>query len=153
MHGATIVEVDGDGLVTSWRDYLDRKEPEEQLKAAARAQRGVVERYLDGIVAHDWDAVTACLRPDVERVGPFGDVYTPRDVYVRFLADLVPTLAGYRMDVSRVRYAGRVAIAELSETVELDGEPVLTPEALVFELDDEGLIRHIAIYVQHLPRG
>jgi hypothetical protein len=35
MHGATIVEVDGDGLVTSWRDYLDRKEPEEQLRAAA----------------------------------------------------------------------------------------------------------------------
>ncbi|MBV8982786.1 MAG: nuclear transport factor 2 family protein, partial [Acidimicrobiia bacterium] len=27
MHGATIVEVDADGLVTMWRDYLDRKEP------------------------------------------------------------------------------------------------------------------------------
>ena len=39
MHGATIVEVDGDGLVTMWRDYLDRKEPEDQLRAAAR-QKG-----------------------------------------------------------------------------------------------------------------
>src|SRR6202011_4582154 len=28
MHGATIVEVDEAGLVTRWRDYLDRKEPE-----------------------------------------------------------------------------------------------------------------------------
>lgn len=37
MHGATIVEVDADGLVTSWRDYLDRKEPEDQIRAAARA--------------------------------------------------------------------------------------------------------------------
>jgi hypothetical protein len=36
MHGATIIEVDGDGLVTSWRDYLDRKEPEEQIRAALR---------------------------------------------------------------------------------------------------------------------
>ena len=36
MHGATIVEVDGDGLVTSWRDYLDRKEPEEQIRRFAR---------------------------------------------------------------------------------------------------------------------
>jgi hypothetical protein len=36
MHGATIVEIDGDGLVTLWRDYLDRKEPEQQLRAAAR---------------------------------------------------------------------------------------------------------------------
>ena len=34
MHGATIIEVDEDGLVTSWRDYLDRKEPEEQIRAA-----------------------------------------------------------------------------------------------------------------------
>ena len=36
MHGASIIEVDGDGLVTRWRDYLDRKEPEDQLRAAAR---------------------------------------------------------------------------------------------------------------------
>ena len=39
VHGATVVEVDGRGLVTSWRDYLDRKEPEEQIKAAVRSQR------------------------------------------------------------------------------------------------------------------
>lgn len=37
MHGATIVEVDADGLVTSWRDYLDRKQPEEQIRKAAKA--------------------------------------------------------------------------------------------------------------------
>ena len=35
MHGASIIEVDADGLITSWRDYLDRKEPEDQLRAAA----------------------------------------------------------------------------------------------------------------------
>ena len=34
MHGATIVEVNDAGLVTSWRDYLDRKEPEDQIRAA-----------------------------------------------------------------------------------------------------------------------
>ena len=32
MHGATVVEVDADGLVTMWRDYLDRKEPEDQIR-------------------------------------------------------------------------------------------------------------------------
>jgi SnoaL-like domain len=37
MHGATIVEVNDQGLVTSWRDYLDRKEPEEQILAAIQA--------------------------------------------------------------------------------------------------------------------
>lgn len=39
MHGATIVEVDADGLVTSWRDYLDRKEPEDQIRRAVKAER------------------------------------------------------------------------------------------------------------------
>jgi hypothetical protein len=36
MHGATIIEVDDAGLITSWRDYLDRKEPEQQIKAALK---------------------------------------------------------------------------------------------------------------------
>jgi SnoaL-like protein len=40
MHGATIVEVDADGLVTRWRDYLDRKEPEQQIRRFIKAQRG-----------------------------------------------------------------------------------------------------------------
>jgi hypothetical protein len=35
MHGATVVEIDDAGLVTRWRDYLDRKEPEDQIRAAA----------------------------------------------------------------------------------------------------------------------
>jgi hypothetical protein len=37
MHGATIIEVDDGGLVTSWRDYLDRKEPEDQIRRHFRA--------------------------------------------------------------------------------------------------------------------
>ena len=40
MHGATIVEVDADGLVTCWRDYLDRKEPEHQIRRYIKAQQG-----------------------------------------------------------------------------------------------------------------
>jgi len=40
MHGATIIEVNDDGRITSWRDYLDRKEPEQQIKAAVRGTRG-----------------------------------------------------------------------------------------------------------------
>lgn len=40
IHGATIVEVNADGLVTSWRDYLDRKEPEEQILAAIEQAGG-----------------------------------------------------------------------------------------------------------------
>jgi limonene-1,2-epoxide hydrolase len=33
MQGATVIEVDGDGKVTSWRDYLDTNEPTQQIQA------------------------------------------------------------------------------------------------------------------------
>jgi ketosteroid isomerase-like protein len=108
----------------------------------------VVEQYLDRLVAHDWDGMAACLTPDVVRVGPFGDTYTPRDRYVAFLAELMPQLTNYSMKVARVIYGDGVAVAELSETLDVDGAPLETPEALVFDLDDAGRIAHIAIYIQ-----
>jgi limonene-1,2-epoxide hydrolase len=33
MAGATVIEVDADGLITSWRDYLDTNEPSAQIQA------------------------------------------------------------------------------------------------------------------------
>jgi hypothetical protein len=110
----------------------------------------VVERYLQCLVAHDWDGTAACLASDVVRVGPFGDTYTARDTYVAFLSDLMPKLPGYAMEVTRVVGAGQVVVVELSETVEIDGTAVVTPELLLFDLDDEGLIAHIAVYIQRL---
>jgi ketosteroid isomerase-like protein len=110
----------------------------------------VVERFLDRMAAHDWDAMSACVADDVVRVGPFGDTYEGRESYVAFVAGLLPTLAGYEMRVHRVVAAGHVAVAELTETVELDGRPVVTPEALVFDVGGDGRIRHISIYVQRI---
>jgi len=116
----------------------------------AGAPDAVVERYLDRLVAHDWDAMAACLADDVVRVGPFGDTYTPKDAYVAFLSELMPALPGYAMEVGRIIAAGRVTVVELTETVVIGGEPVRTPEVLVFDLDDGGRIGHIAIYIQRL---
>lgn len=36
LEGATVVEVDAAGLVTRWRDYLDRRGVEDQVRAAHR---------------------------------------------------------------------------------------------------------------------
>jgi ketosteroid isomerase-like protein len=124
--------------------------PTERPSADGASATGVVERYLDRLVAHDWDAMAACLAEDVVRVGPFGDTYTPKGPYVAFLADLMPRLRGYAMRVDRVLGAGRVVVVELTETVEFDGSPVETPEALVFELDQAEKIARIVIYIQRL---
>jgi hypothetical protein len=114
---------------------------------------GIVEIYLETMVAHDFGAMAACLAEDVVRVGPYGDTYTPRDVYVAMLAELMPSLSGYSMEIGRVLALGdRLVVVELSETVEIDGAPLVTPEALVFDLNEAGLIAHIAIYIQTPPK-
>jgi ketosteroid isomerase-like protein len=110
--------------------------------------RDVVERYLDRIVAHDWAALSDCVAADVVRVGPFGDTYSGKGDYLAFLSGLMPTLEGYSMRVDRIVAEARFAVAELTETVEFDGTPIETPEALVFDLDGDGRICHIAIYIQ-----
>jgi ketosteroid isomerase-like protein len=112
----------------------------------------IVQRYLETMVAHDFDAMAGCLAEDVVRVGPFGDTYTPRGPYVEMLAQLMPSLPGYSMRIDRVveLEKGRLVLVELTETVEMNGAPLATPEALVFELNPEGLIAHISIYIQTL---
>jgi limonene-1,2-epoxide hydrolase len=37
IHGCTVVEVNGDGLVTRWRDYFDLKEIEDQASGRPKA--------------------------------------------------------------------------------------------------------------------
>lgn len=110
----------------------------------------VVTRYLQAVSAGDWTTAEACLADDVCRVGPFGDTFTGRAEYLDFLRKLMPTLAGYRMDLGRLIVSGdgRAAVAELNETVEMDGGTVVTPESLVFDLDESGLIEAIRIYIQ-----
>jgi limonene-1,2-epoxide hydrolase len=33
MQGATVMEINADGKITSWRDYLDTNEPMQQIQA------------------------------------------------------------------------------------------------------------------------
>jgi hypothetical protein len=101
------------------------------------------------MVAHDWEAMAACVIDDVERIGPFGDVYRGKQEYVAFISDLLPKLGGYAMKVDRVLYAGPVATAELAESIEGSD----TPEALVFDLDGDGLISRISIYIRRPEFG
>jgi SnoaL-like domain len=109
---------------------------------------GVIERFLRSLVANDWPAFEACLADEFTRVGPYGDTYTSKGDYVAFLSDLIPTLVGYSMDVSRVTYADGIGFAELSETVEVDGVPLRTPECLTFDLASDGRISRVEVFTQ-----
>jgi ketosteroid isomerase-like protein len=113
----------------------------------------IVERYLDAIASHDWDVVDECIADDIVRVGPYGDRFVGRDDYMAFITALMPKLEGYAMKLDRVTYVGDVrAYAELSETVELDGKPMRTPEVLVFELNSDGRIARVDVFIQ-TPEG
>jgi limonene-1,2-epoxide hydrolase len=109
-----------------------------------------VRCYLDAVAAQDWDNAASCLADDVCRVGPFGDVYEGRDSYLAFLRDVMPKLSGYRMDVHRYIEADRSVVVELTETVATDERIIETPESLIFDLDGEGRIARITIYVQRI---
>src|SRR5262249_1079768 len=117
-----------------------------QVGATGASDR-VVERYLAAITAHDWDALAATLNADVVRNGPYRDVYRGRDDYVAFLRELMPSLPGYSMEVSRVTYSGSDAFVELSETATVDGEPMRTEESLVFHIDGDGTIDTVDVFI------
>jgi ketosteroid isomerase-like protein len=113
----------------------------------------IVERYLDAIASHDWDVVDECIADDIVRVGPYADRFSGRRDYMAFIADLMPKLKGYAMKRDTVTYVGDArAYAELTETVELDGKPMRTPEVLVFELNGDGRIARVDVFIQ-TPQG
>jgi ketosteroid isomerase-like protein len=113
----------------------------------------IVARYLDAVASHDWDVVDECIADDIIRVGPYGDRYSGRDEYLAFIIDLMPKLPGYAMKLDRVTYVSDARVyAELSETVELDGKPMRTPEVLVFELNSDGRIARVDVFIQ-TPEG
>ncbi|MDT5092827.1 MAG: hypothetical protein QOH60_2190, partial [Mycobacterium sp.] len=113
----------------------------------------IVESYVDAIATHDWRVVDECIADDIVRVGPYGDRSAGRGDYLVFIADLMPKLPGYAMKVERVTYVGDARVyAELSETVELDGKPMRTPEVLVFELAGDGRIARVDVFIQ-TPQG
>jgi ketosteroid isomerase-like protein len=113
--------------------------------------REVVDRYLTGLAGHDWGAVAATLAPDVERIGPYGDVVRGGPEYAEFLRATITSLAGYELQVVRVVADGPTVAVELNETVDDDGARLHTDETVVFDTAD-GLIGRVAVYLQTSQR-
>jgi ketosteroid isomerase-like protein len=108
----------------------------------------VVERYLAALGAQDWPALADCLAPDVERIGPYGDVVHGREPYASFLERTVSALSGYELSVGRLLVAADAVTVELGETVDTAAGRRRTDEAVVFDVDAAGLIRRVAVYLR-----
>jgi ketosteroid isomerase-like protein len=114
----------------------------------------IAVRYLQALSRHDWDEVTSCLARDVVRRGPFGDDFEGVTTYVSFLQSTMPSLPGYRMDIDKVTaLVDQRIMIELRETIEVDGRPLVTHECLVFDVDPDGLIEEICVYIRQAPKG
>jgi hypothetical protein len=107
-----------------------------------------VEQYLDRLSVKDWDGVAATLAErDFERIGPFVDVVSSKPAYMKFLSGIVSQLGNYGIKVDRITDAGKVVLAEIHEIFDAEGQHFEYPEALVFEVDQSGLINHISVYL------
>jgi hypothetical protein len=113
--------------------------------------RDVVQHYLDGLAAHDWDAVSASLAPGVERFGPYNDDFDNRADYVAYLEQMIGALKGYELVVDRMIADGNRIAVELSETVDDKGERLHTDETVVFDVV-AGCIVRVAVYLQTSER-
>jgi hypothetical protein len=116
-------------------------------------QRSTVERYLAALGRQDWNALASCLADDVERIGPYNDVYRGRDPYVAFLAETLRALSGYELCVSRLIVGDTTVVAELSETVDTAEGRRRTDEAVVFDLSPAGLIRRVGVFLRRSTTG
>ncbi len=114
----------------------------------------VLARYFEALRTHDWDALADCVAEDVHRTGPYRDEVRGRDAYVAFLAEVVPKLANYALDVQEVRaLEGGGAVVRLTESMDHGGARHTHPEALLFDFDSAGRIARVDIYLKRPAPG
>lgn len=113
---------------------------------------GTVPRFLDRYAARDFDGLAECLSPtDFRRIGPYGDRIDSAAEYAAFLRDVVPTLGdGYRLVTERLLAGADHVVAEVTEEYAVDGARRRTPEVILFDLDADGLITGMRLYVQRV---
>ena len=107
-----------------------------------------VTRFFDRMRVFDWDAMAACLATNVTCVGPYRDVKQGRTDYRDFLAETIEAISGYHQDIQRIWSDGDHAVAQLSETMDVDGRPRRTDQAIVLDLGPDGLINRVEVYLQ-----
>ena len=103
-----------------------------------------IAAYVDGMVAHDWKTVRASLADDCVRVGPFPEhKFIGADVYVAFLADVLPGVENHTITVDRWLTVGDLSYVEITERLTRDGAPVESRVCLACDLAPDGKLLRI----------
>jgi hypothetical protein len=109
-----------------------------------------VEDYLSALSDRSWERLGAALADDgLVRSGPFVDVIKGKHAYVEFLRQVCSPFDAYRIDVHRLSRSGdRIVFAEIDEVIDWNGAVNSYPEVLLFELDEQGLIRYVSVFMK-----
>jgi hypothetical protein len=109
-----------------------------------------VQRYLTCMASHDWEGLAETIADEgLTRDGPYCDRIEGKEAYVSFLRNIISSLEDYELKVQRIsEVSDRVSFVELSETFKVDGVLTEYPECILFESNDDGLIRHVSVFIK-----
>jgi hypothetical protein len=108
-----------------------------------------VARYFDAMSRHDWTELRSCLADGFSRVGPYEDhAWADPGTYMSFLAELLPTLKGQSVEITRTIEDGLFVHVDATETIEVGGAPHAVRVAATFTLDDDDRIEHVEVFVR-----
>jgi hypothetical protein len=117
------------------------------------ARTDAVEEYVAALQVRDWDRMGRTLTADVRREGvegPETDAIDGREAYLKWSADLLDPLYSFTWTPSRfvTSASGKTILVEAISRYEPNkGDEAFGYRlAVVFELNEEGLIKHISFY-------
>lgn len=113
-----------------------------------------ISKYFDAMARRDWPSIRACLSEDFGRRGPYEDhAWDDPDSYVAFLADLLPTLEGQKVEITDWLEEGSRVHVNVTETIQVEGAPHTVRCAATFDLAPDGRIRRNEVFVRRLSRS
>lgn len=115
-------------------------------------QKRIMDRARDpasGYSPDEWLGLKDLVTDDFERIGNFKEVMTCDDM-IKFLQAWSPT-ADWEGSFKRVSEQGNVVFLELEERVKHDGQWNAVNSVSVYEYNEDGLLRHLDVYLQSPP--
>jgi ketosteroid isomerase-like protein len=110
-----------------------------------------VETFLGCSQSRDWARAESVLHESIVRTGIDGSVTSGRSEYLGFLVGVLDDVRDYRADVARMVASGDGAVVLVQiheELTEADGTHLEVTEAMVFDVDDDGLITSLTVYAK-----